>query len=128
MSKNQKLDGKMSREPSGWFSQMTLVLSILAVMSLLFCLSPAWSGNTITRGTTGIIHKPLEGGVIWNRFNGSTNPGDCDNSGTISIAEVQGAINMYLGLMAVQGCVDSDISGSVSIAEVQKVINGYLGL
>jgi len=54
--------------------------------------------------------------------------GDCDNGGTISIAEVQAAINMYLGLMPVTACVDSDNSGSVSIAEVQKVINGYLGL
>ena len=55
--------------------------------------------------------------------------GDCDNSGSISIAEVQAAINMYLGLMLpVQACVDTDNSGTVSIAEVQKVINGYLGL
>jgi hypothetical protein len=127
MSKNQKLDGKMSREPSGWFSQMILVLSILAVMSLLFCLSPAWSGNTITRGTTGIIHKPLEGGVIWNSFNGSTRPGDCDGGGTVSIDEVQSAINMYLGLKSPAVCVDINSNG-VSIDEVQKVINGYLGL
>jgi len=57
-----------------------------------------------------------------------TTPGDCDGDGNTSIAEVQGAINMYLGLKATESCVDSDDSGSVSIAEVQKVINGYLGL
>lgn len=55
-------------------------------------------------------------------------PGDCDNSGTVSIAEVQAAINMYLGIMPVSACVVSDNSNTVSIAEVQKVINGYLGL
>jgi hypothetical protein len=54
--------------------------------------------------------------------------GDCDGDDKVSIAEVQAAINMYLGIMPVSACVDSDNSGSVSIAEVQKVINGYLGL
>jgi hypothetical protein len=54
--------------------------------------------------------------------------GDCNGDGKVSIAEVQGAINMYLGIMAVQACVDTDASGAVSIVEVQKVINGYLGL
>ena len=55
-------------------------------------------------------------------------PGDCDNSGTVTIAEVQSAINMFLGLKTVEVCVDIDSSGSVSIAEVQKVINSFLGL
>ena len=55
-------------------------------------------------------------------------PGDCNGDGSVSIAEVQAAINIYLGLMPATGCVDTDGSGSVSIAEVQKVINGYLGL
>ena len=45
-----------------------------------------------------------------------------------SVLSINWGVMLYLGLMAVQGCVDSDISGSVSIAEVQKVINGYLGL
>ena len=54
-------------------------------------------------------------------------PGDCDNSGTITIDEVQGAINMYLGLKTPAACVDLNNNG-VSIDEVQKVINGYLGL
>lgn len=56
------------------------------------------------------------------------NPGDCDGNGTVSIAEVQAAINMYLGLMPSTLCVDTDRDKAVSIAEVQKVINGYLGL
>ena len=55
-------------------------------------------------------------------------PGDCDNSGTVTIAEVQYAINMFLGLKSAEACVDQDGSGGVSIAEVQKVINGFLGL
>jgi hypothetical protein len=58
----------------------------------------------------------------------SNKPGDCDGSGTVSIAEVQGAINMYLSLMPTASCVDTDGMQGVSIAEVQKVINGYLGL
>ena len=55
-------------------------------------------------------------------------PGDCDGSGSVTIDEVQAAINMYLGLMAVPACVDTSGDGKVSIDEVQKVINGYLGL
>jgi len=55
-------------------------------------------------------------------------PGDCNHDGQVSIAEVQAAINMYLGLKPVDSCVDTDNSGNVSIAEVQKVINGYLRL
>jgi hypothetical protein len=58
----------------------------------------------------------------------STKPGDCDNSGIVTIAEVQSAINMFLGLKTVDVCVDIDNSSSVSIAEVQKVINSFLGL
>jgi hypothetical protein len=54
--------------------------------------------------------------------------GDCDNSGTVTIAEVQSAINMFLGLKSVEACVDQDGGGGVSIAEVQKVINSFLGL
>jgi len=51
-----------------------------------------------------------------------------DDCGPVTIAKVQGAINMYLGLKPVDSCVDVDGSGAVSIAEVQKVINAYLGL
>lgn len=58
----------------------------------------------------------------------SGTPGDCDTNGTVIIAEVQSAINMFLGINPVQLCVDVDNSGAVSIAEVQKVINGFLGL
>jgi hypothetical protein len=55
-------------------------------------------------------------------------PGDCDHDGAVTISEVQSAINMFLGMRAVTGCVDLDGSGAVSIAEVQKVINAFLGL
>lgn len=58
----------------------------------------------------------------------SAKPGDSDGDGSVSIAEVQSAINMFLGLNEVQVCVDADNSGAVSISEVQKVINGFLGL
>ena len=55
-------------------------------------------------------------------------PGDCDSDGTVSIAEVQGAINMFLGVEPAGRCVNTDNSSNVSIAEVQKVINRFLGL
>ena len=55
-------------------------------------------------------------------------PGDGDGDGTVSIGEVQQAINMFLGTQAPGNGVDCDASGSVSIGEVQKVINAFLGL
>jgi hypothetical protein len=55
-------------------------------------------------------------------------PGDCDNNKTVTIAEVQSAINMFLGVNPVKACVDLNNSSTVSIDEVQKVINSFLGL
>ena len=54
--------------------------------------------------------------------------GDCDSNGTVSISEVQSAINMFLGLKTSADCVDENKNGSVSIDEVQKTINSFLGL
>ncbi|MEI6206152.1 MAG: hypothetical protein WCP20_05170 [Desulfuromonadales bacterium] len=53
--------------------------------------------------------------------------GDCDGNGSVTIDEVQSAINMYLGLKTPAACVDINGDG-VTIDEVQKVINGYLEL
>ncbi len=61
-------------------------------------------------------------------LSGTAKAGDCDGSGTVTIAEVQGGINMFLGFKTVEACVDLDATGGVSIAEVQKVINSFLGL
>ena len=52
--------------------------------------------------------------------------GDCNGDGTVSIAEVQSAINMYLEIIPVEECVDVNDNGKVSIGEVQKVINNHL--
>jgi hypothetical protein len=71
------------------------------------------------------------GGVLRNDVNltaGATKPGDCDGDGKVSIAEVQNAIDMYLGLKPVLGCVDQDGNGTVTVSEIQKVINTFLGL
>ena len=54
-------------------------------------------------------------------------PGDCDGNGSVSIAEVQKAINMFLGLQPPSCGVDKDGDGQVGIGEVQKVINAFLG-
>jgi hypothetical protein len=58
----------------------------------------------------------------------SAKPGDCTTDGTVTITEVQSAINMFLGLKTVESCVDLDGANGVSIAEVQKVINSFWGL
>lgn len=55
-------------------------------------------------------------------------PGDCDGDGTVSIGEVQKAINMFLGVLPVGCGADCNGDGQVSIGEVQKVINAFLGL
>jgi len=54
-------------------------------------------------------------------------PGDCNRNGTVTIAEVQNAINMSLGLTDPLACVDLDGNNTVSISEVQQVINSFLG-
>jgi PKD repeat protein len=59
---------------------------------------------------------------------GSGIPGDCDGGGTVSIGEVQKAINMFLGSAPPDCGVDCNGDGTVSIGEVQKVINGFLGV
>ncbi|WP_162604724.1 carboxypeptidase-like regulatory domain-containing protein [Geomonas edaphica] len=55
-------------------------------------------------------------------------PGDCDGNGNVTMTEVQGAINMFLGNKPVTSCVDADGSGAVNIAELRNVVNAYLGL
>jgi len=55
-------------------------------------------------------------------------PGDCDGDGTVTIDEVQKAINCFLGLQ--NDCCDRcDLNGDrgVTIDELQKVINAFLG-
>jgi photosystem II stability/assembly factor-like uncharacterized protein len=83
---------------------------------------------TITQGTLAAANYSfaLVNGTL--SVTGASKPGDCDGNGTVSIAEVQSAINMFLGLKPVQLCVDLDNSGVVTISEVQKVINAFLGL
>ena len=84
------------------------------------------SGNIyIADGNNKRIRKILAASPFANPIGKA---GDCDANGTVSIAEVQNAINMFLGLKTIQGCVDIDGSGTVSISEVQKAINAFLGL
>jgi hypothetical protein len=59
--------------------------------------------------------------------NPAAKAGDCDGNGIVSIAEVQVAVNMYLGLKSPASCVDLDNSGTVSISELQMAINAFLG-
>jgi PKD repeat protein len=79
-------------------------------------MTAAWNGKTCTQ--SGSVFCGVSPGK----------PGDCDGNGTVSIGEVQKAINMFLGVLA-PGCgVDCNANATVSIGEVQKVINGFLGL
>jgi hypothetical protein len=55
--------------------------------------------------------------VLFSLNNNAMATGDCDNSGTVTIYEVQSSINMFLGLKQIASCVDEDSSGSVSITE-----------
>jgi len=55
-------------------------------------------------------------------------PGDCNDDGSVTMTEVQGAINMHLGVTTALSCVDADSSGTVTIAELRNAVNGYLGL
>ena len=54
--------------------------------------------------------------------------GDCNNSSTVTIDEVQSAVNMYLALQAVESCADCNRNGAVTIDELQKIVNHYLGI
>ena len=79
-----------------------------------------WKCDGVNSGTTDTCNASKQVGI--------TKPGDCNSDNAVTIAEVQSAINMFLGLKAAEACVDQDGAGGVTIAEVQKVINTFLGL
>lgn len=60
---------------------------------------------------------------------GALATGDCNFDGTVTIAEAESAINMFLGLkQPAATCVDEDLSGDVSISEAQKTVASFLGI
>ena len=107
--------------------------------------SYAWNfGDGATAGVANPDHVYSSPGIYTWTFTGAANgvsctktgtvtvtggiPGDCDGDGSVSIGEVQKAINMFLGLQA-PGCgADCNGDGQVSIGELQKVINAFLGI
>jgi hypothetical protein len=120
-------------------AKVTAGSATVATLSNGFYLSSVFNATVnLSVSATGYQTKTLSnvstpaGKVVSNDISlgasGSRKPGDCDGNGTVTIAEVQSAINMFLGLKAVQACVDLDSSGVVTISEVQKVINSFLGL
>jgi len=66
----------------------------------------------------GVCFSPVPAGAL---------SGDCDNSGSVSITELQSGINMFLGLQASAPCVDTN-GGGVSIAELQQTVYDYMGM
>ncbi|OGP73928.1 MAG: hypothetical protein A2V86_03660 [Deltaproteobacteria bacterium RBG_16_49_23] len=77
--------------------------------------------------------NPAGGSVNINGLNGSVNvtayaAGDCDTNGSVDIAEVQSAVNMFLAINPVGGCVDTNNDSTASIGEIQKVINNHFGI
>jgi len=91
------------------------------VSSVSGCGSGTWNGSNYTTGA-------ITGDCTVSATFAPVKPGDCDADGVVTIAEVQSAINMSLGMKAVAACVDTDGNGTVGIAEVQKVIDAFLGL
>jgi len=88
-------------------------------------------GSSVLNGTvytTGPITGACTVSVSFRPGSATGKPGDCNRDGAVTISEVQGAINMLLGLQAVETCVDLDGNGTVSLSEVQQVINAFLGL
>jgi hypothetical protein len=117
-------DGATSSINPTWSLTPTTYASINSSTGVLITLVvPSAQNITVSAVyTSGGISKTATKNVII-----ITKPGDCDGDGKVTIAEVQAAINMYLGLKTPSACVDLNGDG-VSIDEVQKVINGYLGL
>ena len=102
---------------------------VMAYLTLKIQTSALIGSTTLT--TTASGSDPSGGSVIVNGSNGTVMiigdiPGDCNGDGTVSIAEVQAAINMFLGINTIEDCVDVNKNGKVSIGEVQKVINKHL--
>ena len=104
---------------------------VIAYLTLRIQKSAPIGLTTLT--TTASGSDSSGGSVIVNGSNGTVTiigdiPGDCNGDGTVSIAEVQSAINMFLGINAIEDCVDVNGNGKVSIGEVQKIINKHLRL
>jgi hypothetical protein len=89
--------------------------------------------GTSTLSNTPSASDPIGNPVVVGGKDGSVNvtacmAGDCDCNGSVSIAEVQSCINMFLKKKAVEICVDLNIDGTVSIDEVVMCINNHLGI
>jgi hypothetical protein len=108
-----------------------IVIGNGTVAYVTFTIKTTTSTGSTQLSNTPSASDPSGNAVIINGSNGTitiiTKAGDCDGDNMVSIAEVQSAINMYLGLKAVAACVDVNSNGKVTIDEVQKVINCYLG-
>lgn len=76
------------------------------------------SAGFLFLAASGLCALPLHAG---------TYPGDCNGDWTVSIGEVQRAVNMFLETEPPSCGVDAGGDGNVSIGEVQKVINCFLG-
>jgi len=102
------------------------------VANVTFAINPTAATGSTTLFSTPAATDPAGNVVAITGSNGAVNvitkPGDCDGDGSVSIAEVQSSINMFLGLKTVASCVDVNGDLSVSISEVQKTINSFLGL
>jgi Glucodextranase, domain B/Bacterial Ig domain len=110
----------------------TNVIGNGVVANIVFTVKATASSGRIALTNIPTATDPNGTPVIVTGSNGAvilgTKAGDCDGDGNVSIAEVQSAINMFLGLKEVASCVDADGFSGVSIAEVQKSINSFLGL
>ena len=130
---------QLSVDPADQTSLLFLVASlsnaplgngVVAYLNFTVKSSAALGASTLTNTPSGADINGNE--VSLTGTNGTvtviSEPGDCNGDGTVTVAEVQSAINMYLKTKPVAACVDLDGSGTVSVSEVQKAINAYLKL
>ena len=115
-----KIDGSCGSSVNGTFStEPSTDLCAAGIASSVTVTGPwSWTCAGVNGGSTAMCSAAKSS---------TSKPGDCDNNSTVGIDEVQSAINMYLGLKLVRGCVDVDDSGGVSIAEVRLTFNAFLG-
>lgn len=86
------------------------------------------SGSVFVPTSKSVTVGPSQTGVNFIATASGSLPGDCDGDGIVSIGDVQGAVNMFLGIASPACHVDDNGDGAVSIGEVQKVINAFLGI
>ncbi len=112
------------------FNSTAIANGTVATVSFTCSSSASYGSYALTNTPSG--SNTTSNSIVLTGTNGEVTigdkPGDCNGDLSVSISEVQGAINMFLGTKAFGCGVNTNNDSSVSISEVQKVINGFLDL